>query len=213
MIDLSISENLVINLDGLQDVEIDEESKEEVSKQSSKRKRKLTSSIWPKFELVPSGPNGKQKAKRNHYGMVYFANRKYGTGNLKRHLDGCLRRNRKDEGAAMTIGGHKFDPEKFSSLITQAILMQDLLFNFVEYAGIRLIFSYLHPAIQLVSRNTTKVDTLKLFRKEKAVVKSLLEAAPGRVSFTSDLQSSFSSDGYLYLTCHFIRTGICIKKC
>lgn len=35
-------------------------------------------------------------------------------------------------------------------------------------------------------------------------MKSLLKVAPRRVSFTSDLWSSLTSDGYLCLTCHFI---------
>ena len=104
----------------------------------------------------------------------------------------------------MTLGGGKYDPDKFRELVVAAIIMHDLPFSFVEYAGIRSVFQYLHPQIQLVSRNTAKVDALKLYKREKLRLKLMLEIIPGRISFTSDAWTSLTSDGYVCLTVHFI---------
>ena len=84
---------------------------------------------------------------------------------------------------------------EFCELIVTAIIMHDLSFNFVEYVGVRSIFQYLHPQLQLVSRNIVKSDALKLCKKEKPRTKSMLEAAPGRISFTFDAWTSLTSDG------------------
>ena len=116
------------------------------------------------------------------------------------------------DSGAISLSGSKFDYEKFRNLVTQDLVMHDLPFQFVEYAGIRSIFTYFHPAIQLVSWNTTKSDTFKLYKKENEILKSLLEIALGRVYFTSDLLTLLTSDWYLCLTCHYIDRNWNLKK-
>ncbi|XP_024025221.1 zinc finger BED domain-containing protein RICESLEEPER 2-like [Morus notabilis] len=98
------------------------------------------------------------------------------------------------EAGAMTLGRGKYDPEKFRELV----VMHDLPFSFVEYAGIRSLFQYLHPQIQLDSRNTAKAYALKFYKKEKLRIKCMLEATLGRISFTSYAWSSLTSDGYVF---------------
>ncbi|KAL5576694.1 hypothetical protein UlMin_018393 [Ulmus minor] len=100
---------------------------------------------------------------------------------------------------SLGVLSNKFDPDKLRELIVYAIIMHDLPFQFVEYEGVRSILQYLRPEVQLVSRNTIKSDCMKIHQKEKARVKSLLHAAPGRISITSDLWSSLISDGYILL--------------
>jgi len=185
-----------------------------------KRKRKLTSKVWSHFVHLPLGPDKKLKAKCKHCNSVYLADSKYGTGNLKRHLVNCLKTSYRDigqmliaqEAGAVTLGGGKYDPDKFRELVVAAIIMHDLPFSFVEYAGIRSIFQYLHPQIQLVSRNTAKADALKLYKKEKLRTKLMLETIPGRISFTSDAWTSLTSDGYVCLTAHFIDKNWNLQK-
>ncbi|XP_024021323.1 zinc finger BED domain-containing protein RICESLEEPER 2-like [Morus notabilis] len=131
---------------------------------------------------------------------------KYGTGNLKRRLVNCLKISYRDigqmliaqEAGAVTLSGGKYDPEKFRELVVATIIMHDLPFSFVEYAGIRSIFQYLHPQIQLVSRNTAKADALKFYKREKLQIKLMLETIPGRIIFTSDAWTSLTSDGYVF---------------
>ena len=43
----------------------------------------------------------------------------------------------------MSIHANKFNQEKFRELLVMAITMHDLPFQFVEYEGIREIFTYL----------------------------------------------------------------------
>ncbi|KAL5565779.1 hypothetical protein UlMin_028943 [Ulmus minor] len=90
--------------------------------------------------------------------------------------------------------------------------MHDLPFQFVEYEGVRSILPYLRPEVQLVSRNTIKSDCMKIHQKEKDRVKTLLHAAPGKISITSDLWSSLISDGYMSLTAHFIDKNWKLQK-
>ena len=185
-----------------------------------KRKRKLTSFVWRHFKMLPLGEDKKQRAKCIKCGSEYLADSKYGTGNLKRHLDTCLKTSYQDmgqiliaqESGAMALKGGKFNQEKFREMIISAMIMHDLPFNFVEYAGIRSVFHYLHPQLQLVSRNTAKADAFKLYKKEKSKIKSMLEDAPGRISFTSDAWTSLTSDGYVCLTAHFIDKNWSLQK-
>ncbi|KAL5581789.1 hypothetical protein UlMin_014231 [Ulmus minor] len=155
-------------------------------------------------------------------GLSYVADGKYVTGNMRKHIKVCPKNNSRDVGH-MLLGGssgsgslgvlsNKFDPDKLRELIVYAIIMHDLPFQFVEYEGVRSILQYLRPEVQLVSRNTIKSDCMKIHQKEKARVKSLLHAAPGRISKTSDLWSSLISDGYMSLTAHFIDKNWKLQK-
>ena len=44
----------------------------------------------------------------------------------------------------------------------------------------------------------------KTYAREKERMKFMLQSAPGRICFTSDLWTSIVTDGYLSLTAHFI---------
>jgi len=179
---------------------------------SAKRKMTKTSDVWNYFVELPVGVDKKQKAKCSRCGAVRVAGTKNGTGSMKKHLEECIQRSNEDSGqmlltkscGALTLSGGKFNHEKFRELIISAMIKHELPFSFVEYEGIREIFQYLHPDIQLVSRNTAKADAIKLYHKEKLRLKRLLENVPGRVSFTSDAWTSLTSDGYICLTAHFI---------
>ncbi|VVA41507.1 Hypothetical predicted protein, partial [Prunus dulcis] len=85
----------------------------------------------------------------------------------------------KSDGAILTRSS-KFDPMKFRELLVMAIIMHDLPFQFVEYAGIRQLFNYVCADIKLVSRNTAKADVLSLYNREKAKLKEILGSVPGR---------------------------------
>lgn len=164
------------------------------------KRRKLTSHVWTKFEILPIDPNNKVYAKCMKCGHKYLCDSKYGTGNLKRHLDSCLKSDTRDlgqllisksEGAIMTRSA-KFDPNKFRELLVMAIIMHDLPFQFVEYVGIREVFNYICADIKLISRNTAKADVLSMYNREKGKLKELLGSIPGRVCLTSDLWTSIT---------------------
>ncbi|CAL9008221.1 unnamed protein product [Prunus brigantina] len=188
--------------------------------QVGKRRRKLTSHVWTQFEILLVDPNNKLYAKCMKCGHKYLCDSKYGTGNLKRHLDSCLKSDTRDigqlllsksEGSIITRSA-KFDPNKFRELLVMAIIKHELPFQFVEYAGIRDVFNYICADIKLISRNTAKADVLSLYNREKGKLKELLDSITGRVCLTSDLWTSITTDGYLSLTAHFVDANWKLQK-
>ena len=63
----------------------------------------------------------------------------------------------------MSMHFNKFDLQKFHQLLTFAIIKHDLQFQFVECKGIRSLFAYVYKDAKLVSKNTVKIDLLKLY--------------------------------------------------
>ena len=107
-------------------------------------------------------------------------------------------------GGSMSIHANKFNQENFCEVLLMAIIMHDLLFQFVEYEGIREIFSCLCEEVKHITRNTAKVDILKMHKGEKTKLQFLLEVDNCRISLTFDLWPSITTDGYLCITTCFI---------
>ncbi|XP_031375360.1 zinc finger BED domain-containing protein RICESLEEPER 2-like [Punica granatum] len=175
-----------------------------------KRKRRLTSPVWQFFEkLAEKSIDGKSCCKCKKCGSIFICDSQYGTRNLKKHSERCIRKDTRDVGQLlmnhdMSLRNATFDPEHFRELLIVVIIMHDLPLAFVEYTAIRSVFSYLRERVPVISRNTARADVLKVYKKEKSRVKSLLEEASGRICLTSDLWTSIATDGYLSLTAHFI---------
>ena len=89
-------------------------------------------------------------------------------------------------------------------MLAKAIIKHNLPFNFVEYEGIRKVFSYLNSDIKHISKNISRADILKLYKKKKDDVKNKLKSIPGRICLTSDLWTSVTSEGYICLTTHYV---------
>lgn len=200
----------------LEDANFDDKAKCQINSVTGakvKRKRRLTSSVWAYYDILNYvGPDEKARCKCKKCGTMFICESKYGTGNLKRHISTCARRNTRDIGqlivsqeqGIMSMHTSQFDPVIFRELLVAAVVMHDLPFSFVEYTGIRAIFKYLEHNVPIISRNTAKSDVLKMHNREKGVIKRILELAPGRICLTSDLWSSIVTDGYICLTAHFL---------
>ncbi|KAL4605074.1 hypothetical protein ACB092_09G002400 [Castanea dentata] len=105
------------------------------------------------------------------------------------------------------------DKEKaYMELLCAAITMHELPFRFVEYVGIREIFSYLCVDVPNISKNTAKNDLVKMYKREKERMKSVLTSAPTRVCLTSDLWTSTATDGYMCVIAHFIDANWVLQK-
>ena len=113
------------------------------------KKMKRTSTVWRFFQMLPIKDEEKPTCKCKKCGKVYIAAEAYGIGNLKRHLKVCPRKDTTDVGQlilgqnAMSVSSPKFDPATFRESLCATIIMHELPFRFVEYVGIRAIFSYL----------------------------------------------------------------------
>ena len=59
-------------------------------------------------------------------------------------------------------------------MLAEAIIKHNLPFSFVEYEGIRKVFSYLNLDVKHIFRNTSKADVLKFYKKKKDDIKNKL---------------------------------------
>ena len=55
-----------------------------------------------------------------------------------------------------------------------------------------------------IFRNTSKVDVLKLYQKEKDGVKNKLKSIPSRICLTLDLWTTVTNEGYICLIAHYV---------
>ena len=112
-----------------------------------------------------------------------------GTSNLHRHLLKCLKQNEvKQDGEEQgRVLQNKITQEEFCEMLAEAIIKHNLPFSFVEYDGIRKVVRYLNSDVKHISRNTSKANVLKLYKKEKDNVKNKLKSIPSRICLTSDL--------------------------
>lgn len=183
-----------------------------------KRKRKTTSEVWTFFDrLIEKTVDGKQRCKCKKCGASFICDSKYGTGNLKRHIQSCVRKDTSDIGQLLlgqdlSMRSARFDHDKFRELVLTAIVMHDLPLSFVEYAGIRAFCSYLNPNVELISRNTLRSDLLKMYKKKKDKLKCMLEGRMGRICLTADLWTSIATDGYLAVTAHYVDNDWVLRK-
>ena len=159
-------------------LEIEDEGVEVVekpvsSKEKGKRKRKLTSPVWGYFDrLSVKATDGATRCKCKLCNSIFKCDSRYGTGNLQRHIKNYPCRNTRDigqliVGADMKLKSLKFDAEKFRQLLVAAIVMHNLPLSFIEYRGVRALFSYLYPEVTLISRNTLKDDLMKMYKLDK----------------------------------------------
>ena len=155
---------------------------------------------------LPIDEKGLSKATCQWCGKMFLADSHHGTSNLHRHLHKRLKRNEvkedgEEEGRVLQ---NKMTQENFREMLAEAIIKHNLPFSFVEYEGIRKVFSYLNSNVKHIFRNTSKIDVLKLYKKEKDDVKNKLKSVPGRICLTSDLWTSVTSERYICLTVHYV---------
>ena len=106
----------------------------------------------------------------------------------------------------------KISQEEFHEMLVEAIVKHNLPFTFVEYEGIRKIFTYLNPDVKHISKNTTKADIIKFYMKEKDYIKNKLKITFGRICLTLDLWTSITSEGYTCLTTHYVNDNWELKN-
>ncbi|KAI0504116.1 hypothetical protein KFK09_015063 [Dendrobium nobile] len=187
----------------------------------TKKRRRMTSFVWGHYEMLPNTKDGKQKCKCKKCGSTYLCDSKNGTGNLRRHLENCKKRSMRDIGqlilqsnteSSMSMSDNKFDHAEFRDLFTASIIMHDLPFQCVEWVGVRALLLYLRKDLQLLSRNTVRSDCKKIFIKEKHNIMEQFSKVTSRVCLTSDLWTSINTDGFIYLTAHYIDNDWVLQK-
>lgn len=112
----------------------------------------------------------------------------------------------------MSVSSPKFDLARFRELLITAIIMHDLPLQFVEYVGIQAIFAYLSDGVKHITSNTAKAEMIKMHKREKERMTSMLNLAPGQTSLTSSSWTSITTDGHMCLTAQFIDRNLVLHK-
>ena len=122
---------------------------------------------------LPIDEKGLSKATCQWCGKMFLADSHHGTSNLHRHLHKRLKRNEvKEDGEEEgTVLQNKITQEKFCEMLAKAFIKHNLPFSFVEYEGIRKVFSYLNSDVKHISRNTSKLMFSNFTRKRRMTLK------------------------------------------
>ncbi|XP_022017274.1 zinc finger BED domain-containing protein RICESLEEPER 2 [Helianthus annuus] len=180
-----------------------DEHEDEVSSFSS---GKHSSVVWSYFDKLPVGPGGIQKASCTGCGKVFSANS--GTSNMKRHLPKCFDLN--EPGPPKKRA--PLDQEMYREKLAYSIIKHNYPFSYVEHKGTRDLHKFLHRDVKPITRNTAKADVLKIYDREKTILKEKLQKVNGRVCLTTDLWSSITTDGYMALTAHYVDENWVLRK-
>ncbi|KAM0038522.1 putative transcription factor/ chromatin remodeling BED-type(Zn) family [Helianthus debilis subsp. tardiflorus] len=94
------------------------------------KKRKLISKVWNYFEMLDTKPGEELMCKCKKCGALYKGDSKNGTGNLKRHLEKCVKMTTKDIGQFLLSSNQgsllsrnpQFSQDKFRELLVYALL-------------------------------------------------------------------------------------------
>ncbi|KAF7835652.1 zinc finger BED domain-containing protein RICESLEEPER 2-like [Senna tora] len=153
--------------------------------------------LQDKFDKILS-QDGLEKAKCKKCVIKYKLG--FGTSNFIRHVNKCYG----DDNRNVPFVHLPLDQDKYREMVAKLVIKHDCPFSFVEHKGFRDLVNFLNYEAHSISRNTLKADVLKLYSKEKDHLKHSLSLIPGRISITSDLWSSISTDEYMVVTTHYI---------
>ncbi|XP_061371477.1 zinc finger BED domain-containing protein RICESLEEPER 2-like [Gastrolobium bilobum] len=188
------------------DAESDELEVEEGPAFKKPRKRKAR--CWKYFTIL--GEKGHEKARCNGCKIEYKMDSKTcGTSTLNRHIDKCIQIKHEDIGQVILdmkgkMKAIKIDMKVAREMYAEAVIEHDQPFNFVEYKKFRRFHNYLNPDWTGISRNTLKQDVLNVHMRDKMKLKNMFGSIESRICLTSYLWTSCNTEGYVFLTAHFI---------
>ncbi|CAL1381607.1 unnamed protein product [Linum trigynum] len=170
---------------------------------SGHKKRQRTSKAWETFNYIPGNQfaDNKSRAQCKNNPMLYVANK--GISNLIRHSHNCI--GHETEVPVLGVGNSKaIDQNKFKELMAMAIIKHGYEFAIVEHGGLQNVMAYLNDNFKSFTRNTAKSHCLKIYKREKEKLKTILSEVPGRLCLTCDLWTSCATEGNLCLTVHYV---------
>ena len=144
---------------------------------AQKRMRCRTSSVWSDFEILPKVSNGKERAKCKKCQNSFDASAS-GTTYLLRHRAKC------HEVDNQIVSRQPLDQATYREMVALAIIRHNYPFSFAKHENNRLLHCYLNPDVKTICRNTTKLDVIKIYRREKENLKHDLKSITGRFCFS-----------------------------
>nr|XP_043633091.1 zinc finger BED domain-containing protein RICESLEEPER 2-like [Erigeron canadensis] len=180
-----------------------DEIEDEVSSSKSNKERSI---VWSCFERF--GPPGNQKASCIICGKTYCANPNSGTSNMKRHIPKCFI---VDENGPPKKSV-PLDQEMYKEKLAISIIKHNHPFSYVEHEATRDVHTFLHRDAKPITRNTAKATVIKIYEREKMILKGQLKKLSGRICLTSVLWTSITTVGYMALTAHFVDENWVLRK-
>ena len=89
-------------------------------------------------------------------------------------------------------------------MLSITIIEHDLPFSIVEHRRLKELLQYLNPDVKVPSRRVATMNANNLYDSEKKKMKCMLSKVPSRISLTSDVWTSCTSEGYISLTAHYV---------
>ena len=164
----------------------------------------------------------------NYCGLVMQGHYSHGTDHLINHAKHCPRRSIKNvqqmhlsfssKADGTTVLSNystkpKWDMATVKFFIAKMIVLHELPLSFVEYIGFYELLKFLQPLIETISRNTIKVEFLKLYDIEKTKAMSILEACESRILVATDMwTASNQKKGYMVVTAHYIDSSWVLRS-
>ncbi|XP_048637574.1 zinc finger BED domain-containing protein RICESLEEPER 2-like [Brassica napus] len=188
----------------------DESGDHDNGKSPAQKQRRQYSPVWQDFVVVTK-KDGSEKAQCKHCKIEYaHDSHNNGTNVMRRHLLKCNLKATTGDVRQMVLNAEaklqakKYDHTVFRQMVAKCIILHDLPFSYVEYERVRSIWTYLNADVKFISRNTAAKDVYKFYQSETDILKKELATLPGRISFTSDLWTAITHEGYMCLTAHYV---------
>ncbi|XP_050908840.1 zinc finger BED domain-containing protein RICESLEEPER 4-like [Lathyrus oleraceus] len=184
----------------------------------SKKAKTSSADCWKVFTKLGADKDGNPLAKCNGCSKILKGgDRNYGTASLNRHMKKCTKIKYADVGQVMMdlqgrLKNLTIDKKVSRSMCATAIIAHDLPYKFVEFQKIRDWMKYLNPDFSPISRNTAKADVDEIFKTEKEALKKELANISSRISLTSDMWTTCTSEGYICLTAHYVDSNWNLKS-
>ena len=83
------------------------------------------------------------------------------------------------------------------------IVIHEYPLSMVDHIRFRDFANSLNPSFKIISRNTLKIDIMKVFESEKVILKDMLVHNSSRVAITTDMwTASNQKKGCMVITSH-----------
>lgn len=106
----------------------------------------------------------------------------------------------------------KFNQDEVRKALTNMIIVDELVFRFVECEGFRHFMNVACPSFRIPSRWTVAWDCYEIYSIEKSKLKTYFKQSKQMVSLTTDTWTSLQKINYKCLTTHYINEDWELKK-
>ncbi|XP_073362074.1 zinc finger BED domain-containing protein RICESLEEPER 2-like [Aegilops tauschii subsp. strangulata] len=194
------------------------------SKSSTSRE---SSYCWTFFEkvMVKSEKDPKVeelKAKCMHCHNLYIYVQGSSTATLNRHMKKCkIFKNkvatkliqsrlgykpsnvRGESGLPLGVPSNGYEHTTMKELIAKMVVVHNYSFRMVEHEWFNIVMKYSNPLYQEIGRKAIRAECLRVFNKEKEILKAALKNVD-HISLTTDMWTSNQIISYMCVVAHYI---------